>query len=89
MQTQITKENKQVVYQTNTNETNKTNKRIVKTFIRALYDMKLKMISEINDNRPWTTVDLTIVLQFSRPLFPNQIFPKGFREQSWNEYMNF
>jgi hypothetical protein len=52
MQTQITNVNKQVVYQTNTNETNKTKKRIVKAFIRALYDMKLKIISEINDNRP-------------------------------------
>jgi hypothetical protein len=33
----------------NTNETNKT---IVREFIRAPYDMKLKMITEFQDNGP-------------------------------------
>jgi hypothetical protein len=47
-----------------------TNAIIVKEFTRAPYFMILKIASEFNDNRPWTTVDLTNVPQFFRPLFP-------------------
>jgi hypothetical protein len=40
------------MHQTNANETNKTNRIIVKEFIRAPCDVKLNIISEFNDSGP-------------------------------------